>query len=209
MISVITILSIICAVVGLSFLLAKTTLSLRVCNFRFTASLTIGPVAVHYSGQENRLGIGLGRWRHYFKPSKAKPKKEKKPKPQVPPARAAKKTGLSWATKWRLVKALLIFVGNILSRVQYEKGQFDLQPVIANPALAGMSYGWGQALAGMWPGLGKMFRYTPQYVSGTGRVSGTLILSVKNRHIAGQTMRLLVNLPIIELVKYLIRRKKR
>jgi hypothetical protein len=209
MLSVLIILIVLLAAAGIGLLLATTVLSVRVVNTRVDASLRIGPVGVYFDGKSKRAGVGLWNRRYYFKPSKPKPKKDKKAQAKEPAETPREKTKLPWATKWQIIKATLIFVGGVLSRVQYEKGQFELEPVMANPALAGMTYGWGQALAGVWPGLGRTVRYTPQYVSGSGRVSGTVVLSVKNRHIAVETMRLLKNLPIQELVTYLFRRKKR
>ena len=108
----------------------------------------------------------------------------------------------------KIVRAGLLCVGRILSRVQYDEGRLDVQPVIANPALAGMAYGWGQALGGMFPGLRQVATITPAYGTGSGRISGKAVFSIKNRQIVWVVWRLVRDLPIKELVKYRFSKKR-
>lgn len=99
-------------------------------------------------------------------------------------------------------KAALLFVGRLLARVQYNIGEIDIAPVFANPALAGMAYGWGRAFSGAFPGAARSFRVTPSFTGGTTRFSGSLTLSIASRQICYLVYRLWRDLPIQHIMKH-------
>jgi len=196
---------VIAAMLALTVILAKTTFSLSLDNGRLKVSLGMLKCGVRFDSRGNRLGIFVGNWAHYFKTDGKKEAGEKPGKPKK--RKKVKKTGpapkLHWSTILKIVKAAVLFMAGILSRIKYEEGRLDLQPAMANPALAGMAYGWGQAFTGAWPGLGRVFGFTPLFGSDQGQYSGHLVLSIKNGQVMALTWRLVRNLPIKELVKYL------
>jgi len=94
-----------------------------------------------------------------------------------------------------------LFIGRILAAVEYEGGEFKARPVISNPALAGMAYGWGQAFYGVFPGLRQKVEVTPAFNGGEGNWSGHLTVSIRNRKIFYQLYRLALDMPIVEIIK--------
>jgi hypothetical protein len=192
---------IVLAAIIIGLLVVHTRLQINLLNSRLRVSLAIGACGVRFDTTGRRFGIFFSRWTYYFKPSAEKPKKGKKPKP--PRKKKVKSLRrLPLATILKIARAAVIFVAGFLSRVQYDEGKLEVQPVIANPALAGMAFGWGQAFYGAFPGLKQVFNVDPAYGTSGSRVSGQLSLSIKNRQIMGLVWRLLRDLPIIELMKY-------
>jgi hypothetical protein len=108
----------------------------------------------------------------------------------------------------KMVKAAIIFVADFLSRVQYDVGQLEVRPVTANPALAGVAFGWGQALYGIFPDLRRTINIAPTYGSEGSLVSGRVAISIKNGQVVALLWRLLRNLPIKELIKYRFSKKR-
>ena len=107
----------------------------------------------------------------------------------------------------RILKALIFFAGEILSRFRYDGGKIEVQPVFADPALAGIAYGWGQAFYGIFPGARNVIAVDPAFGAGETVYSGYVIFSIKNRQIIGPGFRLFGNLPIRELMASLFSKK--
>ena len=143
-------------------------------------------------GRELPLPRGKGK-----KPTEAAEKKletigkKKKDRPAMP-----------LGIKLRIGKAALLFVGRLLSRVQYDIGQIEFEPAPANPALAGMAYGWSSAFAGAFPGAARTVRVTPSFTGGPSRLSGSLTLSIATRQIVYLVYRLVRDLPIQKIIKH-------
>lgn len=95
----------------------------------------------------------------------------------------------------------MVFAARVLSCVVYKEANLAARPVIANPALAGMAFGWGQALYGAFPGLQTVLAVSPAFAPGQSTVSGHLTLSIKNRQVVYPTYRLLRQLPIKEIIR--------
>ena len=102
---------------------------------------------------------------------------------------------------------MVLFVGEILSRCSYDGGKFEVQPVFADPALAGIAYGWGQAFYGIFPGARNVIAVDPVFGAGETVFSGYVKFSIKNRQVVGPFLRLLANLPIKELTLSFFLRK--
>lgn len=195
-----------CVLIGLAlFLTTRTVFFLSYRDKRLTASLTIIGCGVHYA--DGRIGIGCGRLVHYFKPSPEEPRKKKKEEKAERKAAKKKKKPqqrrrLRLAVILRIVKALFLFVVDILSRIRYDEGELTVVPVIADPAIAGMAYGWGQALYGIFPDLRRTIDVMPAYGQEKSRFSGHIALSFPNRGIVVPVWRLLRNMPIKELIRH-------
>ncbi len=196
----------ICIVVGLVlFVTTRTVFFLSYRERRLTASLTVLGCGVHYA--DGRIGIGCGRLVHYFKPSPEEPRKKKKAKKaEREAAKEGKKPKKGRRMKLgvilRIAKALFLFVVDMLSRIRYDGGELTVVPVIADPAIAGMAYGWGQAFYGVFPALRRTIDVVPTYGREKSRLSGHIALSFPNRGIVVPVWRLLRNMPIKELIRH-------
>ncbi len=192
----------ICIMAGLVlFLTTRTVFFLSYRERRLTASLTVLGCGVRYA--EGQVGIGCGRLVHYFKPSPEEPRKKKKAKRDAAKKKKKRKTErLKLRVILRIVKALFLFVVDLLSRIRYDGGELRVVPVIADPAIAGMAYGWGRALYGMFPDLRHTIDVSPTYGQEKSRFSGHVALSFPNRGIVVPVWRLLRNLPIKELIRH-------
>lgn len=196
----------ICLITGsVLFLTARTVLSLSFQNRRLSASLTILGCGIRYD--DGRIGIACGSLAHYFKPSVKKARKKKKEKEvaeKAPGKKKKRKRGrrMTPGLVFRIAKALFLFVVDILSRIRYDSGELTVIPVIADPAIAGMAYGWGQAFYGIFPQLRRSVDVIPTYGRGKSSLSGQLALSFPNRGMIVPVWRLIRNLPIIELIRH-------
>jgi hypothetical protein len=196
----------ICIVVGLVlFLTTRTVFFLLYRERHLVASLTILGCGIRYA--DGRIGIGCGRIVHYFKPSteeSRKKKKDKKAKRAAAKKEKKPKKGrrMKLGVILRIAKALFLFVVDMLSRVRYDGGELTAVPVIADPAIAGMAFGWGQAFYGMFPELRRTIDVIPTYGQEKSRLSGHFAVSFPNRGIIVPVWRLLRNLPIIELIRH-------
>lgn len=195
-----------CIIVGLVlFLTTRTVFFLSYRQRRLTASLTVLGCGVRYA--DGRVGIGCGRLIHYFKPSAEEPRKKKKEKKAERKAAKRKKKRkekrrMKSGVIFRIGKALFLFTVDLLSRIRYDGGELTFVPVIADPALAGMAYGWGQAVYGMFPGLRRTIDVMPTYGQEKSRFSGHIALSFPNRGIVVPVWRLIRNMPIKELIRH-------
>ncbi len=196
----------VCIIVGLVlFLTTRTVFFLSYRERRLDASLTILGCGVFYA--DGRIGIGCGRLVHYFKPSPEEPRKKKKEKKAARKAGEKKKKRekgrrMKFGVILRIVKALFLFTVDILSRIRYDGGELTVVPVIADPAIAGMAYGWGQALYGIFPNLRRTIDVMPTYGHEKSRFSGHIALSFPNRGIIVPVWRLIRNMPIKELIRH-------
>lgn len=184
--------------------LSRTVLFLSYRDKTLIVSLTVLRCGVIYDERRDRAGIVCGPFTYYFAPSEKKPKKKKaeKDKKAAKKKRARKRKRMPVGIIMRIAKAAVVFLAETLSRIRYDDGRLDVVPVIADPALAGMTYGWGQALYGAFPGLQRTIGVTPAFGRGKTEVSGHLRLSIRNGSVIGPLWRLLRNLPIIKILHY-------
>ncbi|MFW9770302.1 MAG: hypothetical protein ACFFEM_15905, partial [Candidatus Thorarchaeota archaeon] len=177
--------------------------SLSYRDERLIASLTIFRCGVVYDDGRERVGVACGRFTHYFAPSKRRPKEKSTEKKKKDTGRkgARKRKRLPLRVMVRIVKAAVIFAAEMLSRIRYDGGRLEVVPVLADPALAGMTYGWGQAVYGAFPGLRQTISVKPTYGRGKSTVSGYVTLSVRNGSVIGPLWRLLWNLPIKKIIQ--------
>lgn len=196
----------VCILVGLVlFLTTRTVFFLAYRERRLHASLTVLGCGLHYA--DSRIGIGCGRFVHYFKPSPEEPrtkKKEKKAERKAAKKKKKRREGrrMKFGVILRIVKALFLFAVDLLSRIRYDGGELTVVPVIADPAIAGVAYGWGQALYGIFPDLRRTIDVMPTYGQEKSRFSGHIALSFPNRGIVVPVWRLLRNMPIKELIRH-------
>lgn len=196
----------VCILAGLALLLtARTVFFLSYQERRLAVSLTILGCGLRYDGK--RFGIACGPLTHYFKPSPEKPRKKKKEKEvdqKAPGKEKKRKKGrrMRLGLVLRIAKALFLFFADVLSRVRYDGGELTIIPVIADPAVAGIAYGWGQAFYGIFPQLRRTLDVVPTYGRGKSSFSGQIALSFPNRGLIVPVWRLVRNLPIIELIRH-------
>lgn len=189
----------------------STTVSASFQNTRVIISLAVAGCGMKFDSKPRRLGVFCGHWVHFFKAGRGVPKKKKdKKRDQLKEdkSKPGRRRRLPLSTIVKIARACLLFVARFLSFVQYDMGNINVRPAIANPALAGMAYGWGQALNGAFPGMQRVLNIAPNYGPGAGSVSGRLVLSIKNRQIVVLVWRLLSDLPIKEIIKYRFFRKR-
>jgi len=191
-----------CAIILLT---SRTILSLSYQNRQISGSLLVLRCGIIYDGGTGQFGIAFGRFLRYFKPKAAVSSPPKKPKRVLPPKRRRRLPSLS--TIIATIRAVVLFAGRILSHVRVDEAKFDLQPMIANPALAGMAYGWSQAFYGVFPSARKIVSISPDFGDGESVISGRVTFSIANRRILLSVWELLWNLPIKELVRYIFSKR--
>ncbi len=191
---------------------ARTRLSVSFQNAVFNISVSVLGCGLKLTGEDRKFSVFCGRWIYSFKKSsKTSQEKRKKEVALSQEDKKLKKKSrprLPLSTLVKIARAGIIFVARFIASVQYNEGQLDLQPVIANPALAGMAFGWGKAINGVFPGMQRVFNLAPSGGTGASRVSGHLVLSIKNGRVAALVWRLLRDLPIKELIKYKFSKKR-
>lgn len=190
---------------------ARTSLTASFHNTVFSMSVTVLGCGLKFSSENEQLSLVCGRWMHSFEKSAGTgPKKKSEDARRSKDRKAKKKTRskLPLSTMVKIARAGIIFAARLIASVQYDEGRLDLQPVIANPALAGMAFGWGRAIGGAMPGLRSVINLAPSTEPGTGRVSGHLVLSIKNGRVVVLLWRLLRDLPIKEIIRYKFSKKR-
>jgi hypothetical protein len=192
----------------ITLLVVRTNLTVSIMNNRITVTLALMRCGLRYNGRSRQIGLFCGRWIHYFKSSTDVREKKKKKKKAARLQKPKPRRKLPLTTIFKIIKAAVVFIAGFLSRVQYDVGKIDVQPIIANPALAGMAYGWSRAFYGVFPCIRRILEVSPDYGTGQGHFSGNLELSIKNRQMVGLMWRLFRNLPIIELIKYRFFKKR-
>jgi hypothetical protein len=211
MVTFLLIVSLVVATGLLLFLTTRTVISVSYRNHLFRASLTVLGCGVEFNGGRRQVGVVCGPLRFFPRQKRATPKRETAAKPaEASPAPVPKrKSGrkLSLGVMVRVLKALVLFVGEILSRFSYDRGKIEVQPVFADPALAGIAYGWGQAFYGIFPRARNVIAVDPVFGAGETVYSGYVIFSIKNRQIIGPGFRLFGNLPIRKLMASLFSKK--
>ncbi len=202
-------------------LLSRTVLRIRYDDGDFGVALTTVGCGIFYEYSAGTPGIQLFGWRIRIKVRQKKrpqpesrkkvsppPPTEKKPTPKakkVEKKKQKRRLGkLPLRTYVQLAKAGLLFFARMLARVRMDDYHLTAQPVVANPALAGMTFGWSQAMSGMFPGLREHVAYDPIYVTGQSSYSGSLQISIANRSIVYVVYRFIRDLPISILIKRLI-----
>jgi hypothetical protein len=65
-----------------------------------------------------------------------------------------------------------------------------------------MSYGWEQALRGMFPAIGHTINFAPSFAGEKSKFSGCLEMSIRNRQVVYLLYRLIRDLPIRDILKY-------
>lgn len=184
----------------LILLTSRTVLSLSYQNNQLGGAVLIAGCGIIYGGAEGQFGLACGRFRRYFKPKTGRVPPAAKPQPVSPPRLRRRRPELS--TIIATVRALILFSGRMVSRVRVDEARFELRPMIANPALAGIAYGWSRAFYGVFPAVRRTVDVTPGFGDGDSVVSARLVLSVPNRIILLSIWELLRELPIKGLVKY-------
>lgn len=198
---------------AVAFIFSRTVLDISFNKKQLNLLVSILNCGLFFDFPDKKLGLYLNGFKKLSftikdggkaKKTKARVKKEKVKKEEKL-KKEKKRIPLSLILK--ITKAGFLFVCRLISCVQYDTGQLVYKPVMANPAVAGMAFGWSRAFTGMFPGLGRSFQFTPQYVTGQSHISGRLTLSVKNRKVIYILFQLLGDLPIRQIVKHYIGRR--
>jgi len=157
----------------------------------------------------DEFGVQLGPWRHFFRRRAKKAADESGQKVTDTPAPKAIKSRrrFPFGAGIQIGKAFVVMIARLLARVKYEGGKLEARPVFANPALAGMAYGWSQSLYGMFPAFRETVDFVPEFVEGNEYWSGDITFSIKNRQIAYVMGRFLIDLPLRKIVRHFIARK--
>ena len=169
----------------------------RFHNKQIAASVTILGLGLGFDSSVGNPAILLGPWQKIIKPGPPKEKKQKKAKKES----TRSVLSLSWRLKWRLARAALLAGARFLSRIKYEDSLVIAEPVFADPALAGMSYGFSRAFYGAFPGAWNKFQFTPDFEPGNSNFEGHLDLSIKVRQVTAIGFWFLRDLPIKEIIK--------
>jgi len=191
------IIGLICTLITAFILLAVIRFNCQFHNKRISASVTILSLGLGFDSDTGRPAILIGPWQKIIK---SRPPKEKKPKK---PKKESTKPFLSltWRLKWRLARAALLAGGRFFSRLKYEDSLVKASPVMADPALAGITYGFSRAFYGAFPGAWNKFQFTPGFEPGGSNFEGHLDLSIKVRQVAAIGFWFLRDLPIKEIIK--------
>jgi len=168
--------------------------------------LGCGPAIDISAGQ---AGIAFGSWCHFFRRRPAKESKESakisKETPVKRPPKSQRKFPLSVYVQ--IGKAFFLMAARVIARINYEGGKLEARPVFANPALAGMAYGWSQSLYGVFPALRETIDFVPGFVENDEYWSGYITFSIKNRQIVYVIGLFLVDLPLWKIIRHLFIRK--
>lgn len=178
---------------------------------QFYVKLTVLNCGGLYDISGNRAALVLGRWKKYFKPGDKKKKPATKDKPTRKKKKTAKKRSfgqLSWSARIKIAKAFLLYSGRFLGSIKYDEGQLKARPVMADPALAGMAYGFGAAVYGIFPDLRQTLDVFPAFSGQKSEWTGHIVFSIRIRQIIYISCRLIGDLPIMEIVKYWMKRGK-
>lgn len=185
-------------------ILILTTRTILTASHRLretSVSLTIANCGIKAYLSSRRYGLIVGGHVFRFELRQREPAAKKKTPKKIKPPKKKAERKLSFSIWVKIIKAATLFTGRILAAVEYEGGQFQARPVLSNPALAGMAYGWGQAFYGVFPGLRQKVEVTPAFNGGEGNWSGHLTVSIRNRKIIFLLYRLALDLPIVEIIK--------
>jgi hypothetical protein len=185
-----------------TLLLTRTVLSLSLNDNCRLASLTILGVGMRYDLDRGRIGFGIGRLVRYF-PRRSTPKHSPEPHRASHPRKMKPRRKTPLSVYLRIGVAMARFAVGLLARLRFETKSLVLQPAIPNPALAGMAYGWGQALYGMFPGWRDRVDFAPRF-DGESSYSGEIMISIKNRQVAVLLFRLLRDLPKKDIFTYML-----
>ncbi len=176
-----------------------------------TIKLTILGCGLLYDLGRNRAAVTIGKW--HWSIGKRKQKRsalEKSTRRSKLKKKAGEKEArkMSWNTRLKIIKAMMISGARLLSRIKYEDARLQVRPVMADPALAGMAYGWGAAIYGIFPGLRETIDICPDFGAEKTHWNGHLILSIRIRQVVYVGYGLLLDLPIRELIAYWMKRGK-
>jgi len=168
----------------------------------FAASLLCLSCGLEYTHDKKRLALRCGRYRHVF--GGGTPKPEKKKKETAPRKKKEKKIRpkLPWRVRVRIGKAIVLCTARFLVSVHYDLGRVRVRPVFANPALAGMVYGFGQAFSGAFGRIGEAISMVPDFAAEKTTWSGEIAISIGIRQIIVITCRFIMDLPIKNILKY-------
>lgn len=200
------VLIIIASVVAVAAILLVTTRLVLYASHRegdSTVSLTIIGCGLLYDPGQSRSGIVCGRFRYFFKsrPKKVTAGKTEKKKAEFDSTLKNWWRKLPLSSRVKICKAALLFAARFLSRLHYDEGKLETRPVFADPALAGMVYGFGQAFYGIFPGARRTVNLVPDFGAEKSEWTGHLTLSIKNRQVIRIGYRLFGDLPIREITK--------
>ncbi len=186
-------------------LMTSTSAYVSYTHKKLLIRILISGIGVSYDGAEKQRTIIVGPYHHRLgKSSKKKTEKsaERKKRKSQKAKKQTTRPKLSWALRIQFIKALGLFVGRLLSSVSFDIGRVVVRPKIANPALAGMAYGWGQAFLGVFPELHRRTAFAPKFDGSDGVYEGDLTVTIKNRQICYLLYLLCKNVPIWKLVKH-------
>lgn len=177
----------------------------------FKILVTIIGCGVCFDFDKYKPGIVFGQRIIYFKlPSRKTGRvKEAAKKKKVAGKKKKKGIGIPISTGIKIGRAGLLFGARIFSRIEYEESFLRARPVIANPALAGIAYGWGKAFYGIFPEVGQTIDIAPSFNGRKGSWNGHLKLSIKIRQIVYAIYLFLRDLPINEIIKFWWRKRGR
>ncbi|MEZ5357651.1 MAG: hypothetical protein R3F48_02390 [Candidatus Zixiibacteriota bacterium] len=206
---------IVCSCLAAAYLLlTRTSVFISNRNGVKIARLTISGAGGEYNFASKRIAFFLGPLRYrprkkevtpeeieQKKVRKAEKQRRREEKKLKKGAEEKKQKKLTWNVRVQLIKAFLLFIGRLLAAVTYDIGPIVVRPTIANPALAGMAYGWGQAFLGAMPGLRQKTVFAPNFDGSESVYEGEMTVSIKNRQFVGLLWRLIRELPIGKIVK--------
>ena len=190
------------ALTALLILMTRTVVWISYLDKQFRARLTILGFGAEYNLTTKEFSLLARRLRKTFRKSAKpdsvsakteRPRKRKKIKPQRP--------NLGWPVRVQVIKAFALLIGRILSGLDYDLGRVAIQPKLANPALAGMVFGWGQALAGTFAWARSSILIAPVFGNQAAGYSGELTVSIRNSKVCRALILFLRDLPIQKIVK--------
>ncbi len=186
-------------------LLGRTAVAVALSDGAVTVTVTTGGNGVVYDSARGQRGLIIGRFRHFFRTPTSKT--EPKSKPKMKKADGAKRRGLPWSVWLAIGRAGFLFMARVLARLRFDEHRFLWQPVMDNPAAAGMAYGAGQAVYGIFPGLAKAIDIRPGFGPGQSHWEAKLAISVANRQIFFLLCRFIWELPIKGIIKNFIHKR--
>jgi len=152
------------------------------------------------------LGLSIGEKK---KPGKEKPKKKaKEAKPKKKKRRRERPIGDFMKVMPATIRALARYVMSILRSFYIEQLEGEVRGGFEQPDLTGTAFGIYQAALGVAPGTVGRFRFIPYWeraaFGGWARVS----VAIPLYRLIGRTIVMLVRLPLRDLIKLAIGKKK-
>lgn len=186
----------------LILIFSRTILLLTYKEQQAILTLTVLQCGSYFDMSDQRIGLIIGPLRIPLPSRSGKPPLSDQKKPaeeskSAPPRRRR----LPFRVYVQILKATLLFSRRMVAAIKIERCRSVARPVFANPALAGVAYGWSQAIYGAAPSLRSAIDFIPAF-AGESSYEGEVALSIKNRVVFWNLLRLIWGLPLMTIIRH-------